>query len=425
MPYELLPAQDDKLLFFHLEGEAAERHGSVGYLRADFGSNGRGFWTTWFDQQPHLKTPAFKSEFDEVINSLRNDGQKPPFASRDNLAAFCAAAPGKELTTRGSGYMIRTPDFSYYVRCLPRPGDYDIYAFAFDNRYLLPELAGKHELPDACYSVLPSTGELISISLYEKGYTRCGGSKPNPEENRLFADTSNKIFGITRAQEEAMLAGSMFGWMFPPQSRGSTTRTATPGPRCQRKTGRSDERKRHPKYQESEEISMTQADRFRKLAALTKGSHNNDPPSYHAAFYLLSHDPEVCVAACRYISVDGISFTGLKRAVRDFDDRTRQVVDIAHNLFSWNSPCKATPFHISRLGYPYMELVCNAYHIAAGEFQVVIEPGKAEITLNDHHYQQSKRVYQQFKQMERTVAADMAQSRTAPPKAKPPKSYER
>jgi len=103
MPYELLPAQDDKLLFFHLEGEAAERHGSVGYLRADFGSNGHGFWTTWFDQQPHLKTLAFKNEFDEVINSLRNDRQKPPFASRDNLAAFCAAAPGKELTTRGCG----------------------------------------------------------------------------------------------------------------------------------------------------------------------------------------------------------------------------------------------------------------------------------------------------------------------------------
>ena len=170
---------------------------------------------------------------------------------------------------------------------------------------------------------------------------------------------------------------------------------------------------------------MTQADRFRKLAALTKGSHNNDPPSYHAAFYLLSHDPEVCAAACRYISVDGISFTGLKRAVRDFDERTRQVVDIAHNLFSWSSPCKVTPFDISRLGYPYMELVCNAYYITAGEFRVMVEPGKAEIILDDHHYQQSRRAYQQLEQMGRAVAADMAKGSTAPPKAKLPKSYER
>lgn len=215
MPYELLPSQEDGLLFFRLDGEAAERYGSIGYLRADFGRDGRGFWATWFDQQPHLKTPAFKSEFDEIINSLRDSGQKPPFANRENLAAFCAATPGKELTTRGSGYMTQTPDFSYYIRCLPRPGDCDIYAFAFDNRYLLPELTGKHDLPDVCYSILPSTGELISISRYEKGYARCDGSKPNPEENRFFADTSNKIFGITRAQEEAMLAGSMFGWDVP------------------------------------------------------------------------------------------------------------------------------------------------------------------------------------------------------------------
>ena len=170
---------------------------------------------------------------------------------------------------------------------------------------------------------------------------------------------------------------------------------------------------------------MTQAERFTKLIALTKGSHNNDPSSYHAAFYLLSHDPDVCAAACRFISVDGISFTGLKRAIRDFDERTRQVVDIAHSLFSWSSPCKVTPFDISRLGYPYMEMACNACYIAAGEFRVVIEPGKAEITLNDRHYQESKRIYQQFKQMERTVAANMAQDRAALPKSKPPKDYER
>lgn len=170
---------------------------------------------------------------------------------------------------------------------------------------------------------------------------------------------------------------------------------------------------------------MTQAERFTKLTALTRGSHNNDPSSYHAAFYLLSHDPEVCAAACRFISVDGINFTGLKRAIRDFDERTRQVVDIAHSLFSWNSPCKVTPFDISRLGYPYMELVCNACYIAAGEFQVIIEPDKAEITLDNSHYKERKRIYQQFKQMEHAIAADMVQDRAALPKSKPPKDYER
>ena len=86
---------------------------------------------------------SFKQELDGVIDSLRNDGREPPFASRGNLAAFCSANPGMELNGRGHGYTVRTLDYSYYFRCLPRLGDYDVYCFAYDNRYLLSELAGK------------------------------------------------------------------------------------------------------------------------------------------------------------------------------------------------------------------------------------------------------------------------------------------
>lgn len=116
---------------------------------------------------------------------------------------------------------------------------------------------------------------------------------------------------------------------------------------------------------------MTQADRYIKLAALTKGMDTIDS-SYHAAFYLLSHDPELWETASRYVTVDGIGFTGLKQTTCDFDEHTRQVVDIAHSLFSWSGKCSVTPFDISRLGYPYMELVCNAFYIAAGQVKVVL-----------------------------------------------------
>ena len=119
------------------------------------------------------------------------------------------------MNERGVGYSIKTQDFSYFFRCKPQPGDYDIYCFAYDNRWLLPELAGKHELPEICFSTLPSSGELITISRHEEGYKISDVSKPNPEMNRLFADTANKIHGVTKAQEEAMLSGSMFGWNVP------------------------------------------------------------------------------------------------------------------------------------------------------------------------------------------------------------------
>lgn len=156
---------------------------------------------------------------------------------------------------------------------------------------------------------------------------------------------------------------------------------------------------------------MTQADRYRKLTALTKRADNLDP-AYHAAFYLLSYDPELYETARRFVNVDGIGFTGLKRATREFDERTRHVVDIAHNLFSWNSTCKATPFEISRLGYPLMEQVCNALYIAAGEVHVVLEPrqdGQLGIKLDDRHYQQSKRIQQKFEQLQNTMVINMEQ----------------
>lgn len=162
---------------------------------------------------------------------------------------------------------------------------------------------------------------------------------------------------------------------------------------------------------------MTQANRYKELAALTKRADNLDP-AYHAAFYLLSHDPELYETACRFVNVDGIGFTGIKRATRDFDERTRFVVDIAHNLFSYNSACKATPFEISRLGYPYLEMVCNSFYIATGEVQVILEQGQDgqhEIKLDNSHYQQSRRFQQQFEQFQKAMTADMVQDEATEP----------
>jgi hypothetical protein len=217
MPYTLLPAEEtEKPLFFRLDGEAAERRGALGYLRADFGKTGQEFWTTWFDGQKHLKTHTFKTEFNKVVDSLRNDGERPPFANRYALAAFCATTPGTALPAgRGKGFVLRTLDYSYYARCNPQYGDYDIGLYAFDNRWLLPELAGKHELPEKCFSVLPRGGEIILITRGENPYTPFASDRATPTETRIAIDDLNGAMGVTRAQEEAMLAGLLQGWDTP------------------------------------------------------------------------------------------------------------------------------------------------------------------------------------------------------------------
>ena len=74
----------------------------------------------------------------------------------------------------------------------------------------------RSSLPVQCFSVLPSSGELILLTRGEKGYSPCPEfSAADAGENRRFAEDSNGKNGVTKAQEAAMLAGSMFGWQTP------------------------------------------------------------------------------------------------------------------------------------------------------------------------------------------------------------------
>ena len=70
-------------------------------------------------------------------------------------------------------------------------------------------------LPYTCFSTLPSGGDLIMIERNHRGYIKVPQSKRDAEKNRLMADRMNERFGVSKAQEAAMLAGSMYGWDVP------------------------------------------------------------------------------------------------------------------------------------------------------------------------------------------------------------------
>ena len=71
----------------------------------------------------------------------------------------------------------------------------------------------RSSLPEQCFSTLPSTGELIVIAKGKSGYAPCYDFSMRSEaENREFANDRNIKMGVTKAQEQAMLGGSMFGW---------------------------------------------------------------------------------------------------------------------------------------------------------------------------------------------------------------------
>ena len=103
-----------------------------------------------------------------------------------------------------------------------RVGGMELYAhlWQFDDWSILteqerfsPKLA--EGLPELCFSTLPSTGELICIRRGEKGYYPSDWNTSDQERNQQIADEQNRRLGVSAAQREAMVYGSMFGWNAP------------------------------------------------------------------------------------------------------------------------------------------------------------------------------------------------------------------
>ena len=70
-------------------------------------------------------------------------------------------------------------------------------------------------LPEKCFTVKPSSGELIVIERYKPEYQVSPLAHFKGKTPQQTADVLNANMGVTRAQAAAMLAGSMFGWTSP------------------------------------------------------------------------------------------------------------------------------------------------------------------------------------------------------------------
>ena len=86
----------------------------------------------------------------------------------------------------------------------------DDWSIRTEQECFSPKLA--EGLPELCFTVLRSTGELIGIKRGESGYYLSDWNTGDRARNQELADESNRALGVTDAQRRAMEAGSMFGW---------------------------------------------------------------------------------------------------------------------------------------------------------------------------------------------------------------------
>ena len=128
--------EEERTYTFAQNQQIQVNSGLIGYLRADMGSNGEGFYSSWNDYIYDLKTDAFKNELNDVINHLRKDNGF--LSSRKNLASFCY---NNSEMSYGDGYnhygvRIDTKEHSYLMRLNPNRGEYNLYCYCYSKKYL-------------------------------------------------------------------------------------------------------------------------------------------------------------------------------------------------------------------------------------------------------------------------------------------------
>ena len=139
--FDLSPMKDEEARYSYRNSQQiSSQTGLIGYLRADMGTNGNEFWSTWNDFRKDLKTDAFKNEFDNVINYFREKGQF--LSDRQTLSNFCDDTQktlkfGERYGAgRDYGVRVNTQDYAYLMRLNPHRGEYNLYCYCYRKDWL-------------------------------------------------------------------------------------------------------------------------------------------------------------------------------------------------------------------------------------------------------------------------------------------------
>jgi len=130
---------------------------------------------------------------------------------RENLQCHIPFSYNRECW----GFRVITEKYVWYISCTPWNDNKTFGVFAYQRAMLMTALAKKKSLVESCWGVMPFSGVRVKI--------RFGDSNPEEfpqygtvrEENQKYVDEKNKPIKITRAQESAMLGGTIYGWDSP------------------------------------------------------------------------------------------------------------------------------------------------------------------------------------------------------------------
>ena len=89
----------------------------------------------------------------------------------------------------------------------------DDWSIQTEQERFAPKVA--EGLPELCFSILKTTGQLICIKRGESGYYLSDWDTGDKERNVELADEMNENLGVSPVQRQAMEIGSLAGWDVP------------------------------------------------------------------------------------------------------------------------------------------------------------------------------------------------------------------
>ena len=90
------------------------------------------------------------------------------------------------------------------------------------------EYGERNGLPQYCFSTLPGEDKIILLQYGEQGYYRIENEESRTAQEHV--DQLNQSLGVNKAQQAAMLWGSMFGWDIPAADPHRYDEKGTPKP---------------------------------------------------------------------------------------------------------------------------------------------------------------------------------------------------
>ena len=199
----LCPASPEEAgLFYAQTPERDEELGTIGHVRIDFGSSGKGFHHSWWPRGPEeLNTQEFRSELDKVVNDLR----KGVLKDLPSMRRFCYGSKGAiegGSCCQNYGFTLETGHYIYRLRCNPTEGDYQAYLSCFNRQEQKLGLTekGRQTLRDAADPSKPHRYSWYVIENINDPPRRIDHELPLEDAIHLYTglDCEDKRLGVTK-----------------------------------------------------------------------------------------------------------------------------------------------------------------------------------------------------------------------------------